>query len=110
MEEFPDGSAYNIRTGIATLAFRNGMEKRETYTPGTYVELEVPTWDVAWKPSLGSRIRVDIASSDFPQYAIHSNYPGVWAEHAETRIAEQTLLLGGENASKIIFPLLSTSN
>ena len=107
MEEFPDGSTYNLRSGIATLAFRNGMEKREEYTPDTWVELEIPTWNIAWKPAIGSRIRIDISSSDFPQYAIHSNYPGPFAEQTVTCTAEQTILLGGENSSYIILPVLS---
>ena len=42
----------------------------------------------------GSRLRVDISSSDFPQYAAHSNYPGVWSEQKETRVAQQTVWLG----------------
>lgn len=28
-------------------------------------------------------IRIDISSSDFPQYSVHSNYPGVWSEQGD---------------------------
>ena len=31
---------------------------------------------------------------DFPQYAVHSNYAGVWSEQGKTRIAHQKILLG----------------
>lgn len=30
----------------------------------------------------------------FPQYAIHSNYAGLWSEQKQTRVAQQTLWLG----------------
>lgn len=106
MEEFPGGKTYNLRSGIVTLAFRKGDGIRGTYTPGEVVEISIPTWDIAWRPAKGSRIRVDVSSSNFPEYAVHSNYPGGWAEQSKTQSAEQTIFIGGEQASKIIIPYI----
>lgn len=47
-----------------------------------------------WTVQPGSCLRLDISSSDFPQYAVHSNYAGVWSEQGKTRIAHQKILLG----------------
>ncbi|MDO5422703.1 MAG: CocE/NonD family hydrolase [Eubacteriales bacterium] len=106
MEVFPDGTAVNVRGSITTLAYRNGADKRLTYMPGEKVELRIPMWDIAWHFREGSRIRVDISSSDFPQYAVHSNYPGVWSKQSRTKIAEQTLYYGGGSPSEVRFPLI----
>ena len=105
MEVAPDGTAYNIRTGITTLAYRGHSETRQTYTPGETVMVDIDTWDIAWCLKAGWRLRVDITSSNFPQYSIHSNYPGVWAEQAKTKVAHQTICMGPEHPSALRLPL-----
>ena len=91
MEVFPDGSAYNIRGSITTIAA--DLPQGQAYTPGTPVDLCVDMWDMVWTVQPGSRLRLDVSSSDFPQYAVHSNYAGVWSEQPRTRTAQQTVFL-----------------
>ena len=106
-EERADGSTYNIRTGIATLAFRDDkLGSRLTYTPGDVVEVTVEMLPIIWEIQPGSRIRIDISSSDFPQYSVHSNYPGVWSEQTRTRIATQTVHTGRKYPTRVIIPVL----
>lgn len=93
MEVFPDGSAYNIRTGITTILADN-----DSYTPGTGTNVCVDTWDMAWTVQPGSRLRLDVTSSDFPQYVAHSNYAGIWADAGKTRVAHQTVFTGCEGS------------
>ena len=91
-EVFPDGSAYNIRGSITTIAA--DLPEGASHPPGTPVDVTVEMWDIAWTVQPGSRLRLDVSSSDFPQYAAHSNYAGVWADQAETRVAHQTIFTG----------------
>ena len=106
-EERADGSTYNIRTGIATLAFRDDkLGSRLPYTPGDVVEVTVEMLPIIWEIQPGSRIRIDISSSDFPQYSVHSNYPGVWSEQTRTRIATQTVHTGRKYPTRVIIPVL----
>lgn len=106
MEVLENGEAYNIRSGITTLAYRNHSDNRQTYTPGQVVKINIDTWDITWEVKKGSRIRVDISSSDFPQYSIHSNYPGVWALQDKCRKAGQTLYSGKDMPSVLNLPVL----
>lgn len=92
MEVFPDGRAYNIRGGITTI--QADMPERHTYAAGEIADVQVEMWDMAWTLQPGSCLRLDVSSSDFPQYAIHSNYAGLWSEQKQTRVAQQTLWLG----------------
>lgn len=92
MEVFPDGRAYNIRGGITTIAA--DLPEGQTYTSGQAVEVCVEMWDMNGTVQPGSCLRLDVSSSDFPQYAVHSNYAGVWSEQGKTRIAHQKILLG----------------
>ena len=104
-EMLPDGTAYNIRSGIATLAFRDDpLGSRGSYKPGEIVPVTITTNPIIWQVKEGSRIRVDISSSDFPQYSVHSNYPGVWSEISETKVAHQTIHTGKKYPSRIELP------
>ncbi len=105
MEVFESGEAYNIRSGITTLAYRGHSKTRQTYTPNEVVLANVDTWDIAWTIKKGSRIRVDISSSDFPQYCAHSNYPGVWALQEKCKIAKQTIYSSKEYPSALNLPV-----
>ena len=105
MEVFEDGSAYNVRGTITTLAYRNGASHRGTYRPGEIVKITLKMWDINWLFQKGSRLRLDISSSDFPQYAVHTNHEGVWSLQKDTIIAHQTLYTGGDTPSDVILPL-----
>lgn len=106
MEVMEDGKAYNMRTGITTLGYRNGSNTRLSYRPGEKVQITIDTWELAWKIQKGSRVRIDITSSDFPQYSVHSNFAGCWAEQKMARIANQTVYFGGQDMSYISLPIL----
>lgn len=105
MEVLPDGRSYNIRTGVTSLGYRNGSPHRVSYTPNTAVALLIDSWDISYQFQAGSRIRLDIYSSDFPQYAVHSNFAGEWAKQAEIKPAEQTIFWGLAYDSCLILPL-----
>ena len=108
MEIRPDGSAYHVRSGIATLAYRSGADiPRGVYKAGQMVKVEINFWDIGWCFKTGTRLRLDISSSDFPQYSIHSNYPGVWSVQTKTKPAVQTVYSCPGNTSTIIFPIIS---
>ena len=106
-EVTPSGETYNMRTSIATLGYREGLLKpRVPYRPGEQVELEIEALPVFWTVKKGNSLRLDVKSSNFPEYAVHSNYAGVWALQGETRIAHQQVFLGAETGSRLYIPLL----
>jgi putative CocE/NonD family hydrolase len=104
MEIKADGRAVNIRSSITTIEADLPC-KTAGYVPGERTRVCVDMWDIAWQVSAGSRIRVDISSSDFPQYAVHANYPGVWSKQEKTRDAHQTIFCGFGQESFIEFPV-----
>jgi len=95
IEEFEDGRAINIRDAITSLAFRNGAKEPRSYVPGEKKEIEIVSWPIEWWISAGSKLRLDVSSSDFPKYHAHSNRAGPWAKQLDTDVATQTLY-GGE--------------
>ena len=106
-EVTPSGEAYNMRTSIATLGYRDGLLKpRVEYRKGTTVVLEIEALPMMWTVKAGNSLRLDIKSSQFPEYAVHSNTAGVWAEQAVTVKAVQTVFTGVADGSRVVFPVL----
>lgn len=102
MEVTPEGKAYNIRSSITTL--EQGIQGEKEYKPGSVAEVEIEMWNIVYTIPEGSRVRVDISSSDFPQYHVHSNQKGLWSEQTENKIAHQTIHMGGVYPSCVILP------
>ena len=101
MEVTPDGKAYNIRSSITTIA-----ADVKDYEPNTVAKVHIDFWDIAWTIKKGCRLRLDISSSDFPQYAVHSNYPGIWAECDTSKKANQKIYYGEGTPSSIELDIL----
>ncbi|WP_455437618.1 CocE/NonD family hydrolase [Hungatella hathewayi] len=104
MEVEDSGKTYNIRNGITTLGFRNNADSYQSYDRKP-VEIIIRCWDIAWRVKKGSKLRVDISSSNFPEYSIHPNTEKIWSLEARPQIAHQTVLSGDRYPSKIILPI-----
>lgn len=104
MEVFSDGEAYNIADGITALSV--GSEARNQDQENTARVMQLQLWPTVWKVKKGSRIRLDVSSSNYPAYHVHPNVSGIWAETAETRKAEQTIYTGGNHACFMELPII----
>ena len=100
MQVLPDGKAVFLRSSIVTLAFS------EPYTPGETRCLTLSLWDIAYQLHKGDRLRVDLSSSDFPQYAVHPTKEGAWSLHEKTAVARQTIYTGEKYPSALILPIV----
>ncbi len=87
------GRAWNVRDGIASLAYAGGAGP-VPYTPGATVALDFTLWPVAIRFPPGARLRLDVSSSNFPAYHAHANRAGPWAEQRDAVVATQTVALG----------------
>lgn len=101
-EVMPDGKAYHIRNAVTTLK-RNGGAGAKTVNGARRINLRA--WDILWRTTPGSRLRLDITSSDFPEYSVHPNTSELWSRVRESRRALQTVLFGRAYPSRVILPL-----
>lgn len=90
-EHFADGRVYNIRDDISSLSMRNDAPHRVAYAPGEVVEVEFDLTPIMWRLRQGSRLRLDISSSNAPSFFPHPNRAGLWSEVADPVIAHQTV-------------------
>lgn len=110
MEVRPDGSTFNIRDGITSLAYRNGAERPVTYEIGSITEVEITLWPITWTIQRGSQIRLDVSSSNFPAYHVHANKAGPWASQVPGQAAYQRIYYGKELSSQVIIPYSKKGN
>jgi putative CocE/NonD family hydrolase len=105
----PEGTVHNIRNGLLTMSYRHDRYASPVndYKAGEIAEMKVESLPIVWNVAKGNRIRIDISSSDFPEFSNHTNTVGNWAEQTEYKVANQTIYVGGENASSVTLPILS---
>ena len=103
-EVFENGDAVNIRNDITDIRYPDEVSFAD-YTTDTVRELSLAMPDITWKIKKGSRLRVDIASSNYPAYHIHPNTTECWADTVTSKTAQQTVYFGKGRASCVILPV-----
>ena len=84
-----DGVAMAMRDDITSLCYALG-----DYTPGTEVKLNFKMAHMVWKLQPGDQLRVDISSSAFPLYSLHTNVKGLQGDVVTPKFANNTIVLG----------------
>jgi uncharacterized protein len=71
---YPRGYAMNLCDGILRACFRNGFERPEPLVPGEVVQVRIALYPTANRFLPGHRIRLEIASSNFPRFDVNPNF------------------------------------
>lgn len=100
----PDGLARDVSMGLVRARYRDGLDKPRLLTPGEVVQytIRMNATSNAFLP--GHRIRLDVTSSDFPNYDRNHNTAADQNADATLKTAEQTVHHGGPSATRIILP------
>jgi hypothetical protein len=103
--DYPQGYAMNLTHGILRLRFREGFEHPVLLTPEKVYEVSVRGFPTANVFQRGHRIRVDIASSNFPHFDINPGTGVPAGERSNAITARNVLHMGPETPSYILLPL-----
>jgi putative CocE/NonD family hydrolase len=103
----PSGFAMNIAEGILRARFRKGLTRAELLKPGQTYEFTVDMVGTANVFLPGHHIRVDIMSSNFPQFSVNPNTGEPLATAGRGRKATNTVFHGGPKPSAIILPVVN---
>src|SRR5439155_24870305 len=99
-----NGSAIDVSSGMVRARFRDGLDKPRMLTPGEVTEFKIRLRPTAHRFLAGHRVRVDVTSSDFPNYDRNHNTAADQNADASLEVARQTIHHGGQHASKIVLP------
>jgi putative CocE/NonD family hydrolase len=102
----PDGTNRDIASGMVRARFRDGLDRPKLLKTGEVVEYHFKLRPTSNEFQIGHRIRLDVTSSDFPNYDRNHNTAADPNADTELEIAKQTILHGGATASRIVLPVI----
>ena len=106
LDIWPDGFAQELCYGIVRARYRESFENPSLIEPGTVYEYDIainPTSNVFKR---GHRIRLDVSSSDFPNFDRNHNTGGNDYADATLIAARQTVSHDAARPSHVILPVI----
>jgi putative CocE/NonD family hydrolase len=73
LDVYPDGKAHNLSEGIARAKYRNSYSRPEPMEPGKVYPIKVELFPTSNYFQAGHSIRIEVSSSDFPNFARNLN-------------------------------------
>ena len=105
----PEGRSTNIQEGIVRARYRESLSHPTPITPDEVYEYRIELGPTAYVFKAGSRIRVQVSSSDFPQWDRNLNTGGSpFAEGVtQARVATQIVLHDANHPSRLTLSVVS---
>jgi len=101
--DYPHGYAFPVAEGILRARYREGFERTVPMEAGKKYRLSIPLQPAANLFKAGHRVRVDICSSNFPNFDINPNTGD--PNDRRPRVATNTVYHQAEHASFIELPV-----
>jgi putative CocE/NonD family hydrolase len=101
-----DGEVVNLNDGIIRTPFRQSLSDPQPAVPGQPYEYVIQIWPTSYELRTGDRIRVEISSSDYPQFAPNPNTGEPFGQSAAQRPATQTVLHDTAHPSYLTLPII----
>jgi hypothetical protein len=108
IDVFPDGTAINLADGIVRGRYRESSTHPMLLEPGRIYPFEIDLGSTANTFVRGHRLRVEIASANFPWYDRNLNTGGDLARETGMQVADQMVYHEGPHASYVSFSVLPT--
>ncbi|MER1956099.1 MAG: CocE/NonD family hydrolase [Solibacillus sp.] len=104
----PDGTSHILSEGALRMRFREGLDQEVFMEDGKVYEIEINLQDISHVFKEGHRIRVAVASSNFPRFDRNSNTGNPLGVDSEQDfvIAENTVHIGPDYPSHIKLPII----
>ncbi|MFV0374921.1 CocE/NonD family hydrolase, partial [Microbacterium sp.] len=108
IDVYPDGRAIGVVDGIVRAKFRGGQDRARPITPGQLVEYEIDLWATSWLFRAGHRIRIDVASSSYPNWDVNGGHlrNNATVDPTERRTATQRVRHDSAHPSHVVLPLV----
>ncbi|MER1999278.1 MAG: CocE/NonD family hydrolase [Lysinibacillus sp.] len=104
----PDGASYILNEGALRMRFREGLDKEVFMEDGKVYEIDINLQDISHVFEEGHRIRVAVASSNFPRFDRNSNTGNPLGVDSEEDfvVAENVVHIGPKHLSHISLPVI----
>ncbi len=102
----PNGFAQRLCDGLLRLRYRGGHERVKPVEPDTVYEVEVVMWDTAQRFLAGHCIRLEVASSAHPKFAVNLGTGGDESEATNAVVAHNRLYHDVARPSRLLLTVL----
>lgn len=106
VDVYPDGTAVNLANGIQRASYRESQTNPTPIEPGRIYEYTIHLWPVSNLFQPGHRIRLEISSSDYPQFDPNPNTGKTFATTDTWVTARQTIHHQPEHLTYITLPVI----
>lgn len=107
VDVYPDGRAINLSEDAFRVRFRDGYEKPVMMERGKVYRIDLTEMVSAIKFPAGHRIRLDIASSNFPSYDRNLNTGGNNFDETNWVVAENSVHHDPQHESHLVLPVIA---
>lgn len=104
--DWPEGFHMNIADSILRARFREGFDAERFMTPGAIYPITIVLPPVSNRFVAGHRIRLDVASSSFPQFDVNPNTGEPLGRHTHVLKARNTVHFAGDTPSHILLSVI----
>ncbi len=101
-----DGYAMNLTNGILRVRYRDSWEAPEMMQPGTIYEIRIELFPCSNRFVAGHRIRLDIASSNFPHFDLNFNTGEPEGLSTHARVAANSVYVDASRPSHVVLPII----
>jgi uncharacterized protein len=103
VDVYPDGRAFNLSDGIIRWQY-DSRENKDVH------QIQIQLWPTSNVFRKGHRIRLEVASTNFPRYDRNPNTGSDISTATILRVAHQTVYHNPRYPSRLILPIVSDSN
>lgn len=107
-DDFPSGFDLNIGDGILRTRFRDSLAEENLMTPGEVYKITIRLYPTSNVFKRGHRIRVDVASSNFPRFDVNPNTGEPLNQHRRMQSATNTIHHAAATPSRIVLPIVAS--
>jgi len=107
---YPDGKAINLTEDAFRVRYREGYDKQVMMDRGKVYEIKLTDMVSAIKFPVGHRIRLDIASSNFPTFGRNLNTGGKNFDETKWVVARNTVHHDARHRSRLVLPVIPDVN
>jgi uncharacterized protein len=106
VDVYPDGKAINLTQDAFRARYREGFDKKVLMQPGKVYKISLSEMVTAIRFPKGHRIRLDIASSNFPLFDRNLNTGRNNYDETTWVVAENSIHHGPHYPSHVVLPVL----
>jgi putative CocE/NonD family hydrolase len=108
VDVYPDGTAYNLTSGVIRARYRQSRTQPSPLKPYSIESYEIDLWGTSNVFKKGHKIRIEIASSDYPNFDRNPNIYGDLSGVSEKdfQIANQRIFHDDAHPSRIDLPVI----